>query len=184
MEILFKKWSGPLLLPRDARWEETFCALYRDRDMACAAQGQLMASMCWPYVSQHHELGRNSKRVSVIEDKYLREIEACELFGYLCTKIMIMFCTKAEPIIICFTFPKLPTNPLIFWLEELPVGIPQQRKSGKGSGKLPVKSVSPSCRDGLKCSRWRAAPGIHLMIMPSSRQITSNPKPFWIHLIP
>lgn len=21
-----------------------------------------------------------------------------------------------------FTFPKLPTNPLIFWLEELPVG--------------------------------------------------------------
>ena len=61
MDILFKKWSGPLLLPRGARWEETFCVLYRDRDMACAVQGQLMASLCWPYVSQHHALRQELK---------------------------------------------------------------------------------------------------------------------------
>ena len=52
----------------------------------------------------------------MIEDKYSREVEACELFGYLCTNIMIMFCAKAELIIMhfFFTFPKLPTGPLIF----------------------------------------------------------------------
>lgn len=72
----------------------------------------------------------------MIEDKYSREVEACEFFGYLCTKIMIMFRAKAEPVIIFFTFPKLPTNPLIFWLEELPVGIPQQRKVWKRKWKV------------------------------------------------
>lgn len=114
MDILFKKWRGPLLLPRDARWEETFCALYRDRGMAYAVRGQYLASMCWPYVSQHHAPGRNSKSMSAIEDKYSRAVEACELFGYLCTNIMIMFYAKAELIIMHF-FSHFLSCPLALW---------------------------------------------------------------------
>lgn len=115
MDILFKKWSGPLLLPRDSRKEETFCTLYRDRGMACAVRGRYMASMCWLYESQHHAPGRSSKRVSATEDKYSREVQACELFGYLCPKMMIMFCAKAELIIIHFFFSHFLSCPLALW---------------------------------------------------------------------
>lgn len=161
---------APLFYPGIPGKRRLSAPLYRDRGMACGVVQVGIWHLCmtiWVTAIAHQA---GAQRGWGDEDKYSRKYRH-ELFGHLCSKMMIALC-KAELIIIhfFFTFPKLPTSPLIFgW--GIACGYTPVEKSLEKEGKVACYicwSVSPSSREGLKCSRWIFAPGIRLMIMPSS----------------